>query len=143
MTIRVLSADEYPAVLDLWRRAGLGTIRPEGRDSPAAFARTLETGAGTALGVEEDGALVGVVLATHDGRKGWINRLAVDPAARRRGIGTALLEAAEASLRERGLTVIAALVVEGNDPSLDLFAKAGYSLWRQVLYLSKRDTDGA
>ena len=34
---------------------------------------------------EAGGELVGVVLGTHDGRKGWINRLAVAPAYQRRG----------------------------------------------------------
>ena len=48
--------------------------------TPEAFAREIESGTATVIGAEDaDGTLIGVVVATHDGRKGWINRLATDP----------------------------------------------------------------
>ena len=51
------------------------------------------------IGAFADGKLVGIVVATHDGRKGWINRLAVHPDYRRRGIAKKLIEEAEEYLR--------------------------------------------
>ncbi|MHC4469684.1 MAG: GNAT family N-acetyltransferase [Planctomycetota bacterium] len=141
MPIRELGVEDHASVVHLWRRAGLSTVRPEGRDSPAEFARQLSSGHQRVLGLEEEGRLVGAVVATHDGRKGWINRLAVLPDARGEGRGSRLLSAAEEVLRSEGMPVLAALVEEENEPSLLLFAKAGYRVDRSVLYLSKRDLE--
>jgi len=61
-------------------------IRPKGRDSREAFEGQLASGIQTAVGIEmEQGDLIGVVLVTHDSRKGLINRLAVHPDWRRKG----------------------------------------------------------
>ena len=143
MAIRELGIGDHPAILDLWRRAGLSTLRPDGRDGREAFARQLATGCQTVLGLEEDGVLTGVVVANHDGRKGWISRLAVDPDARREGRARRLITAAEATRRSRGIQVLAALIEEENEASVRLFEEAGYSIGQHILYLSKRESEDA
>lgn len=138
--IRVLDVQDYDRLLDLWQRAGLHSLRLQGRDSREAIARQLQTGVQTILGLEVEGRLVGAVVATHDSRKGWINHLAVDPDYRRRGYGLRLVQAAEETLRSQGMQVIAALVESDNAPSLALFQKAGYvEIDQGMHYLSKRD----
>ncbi len=140
--IRFLTVEDYDALLDLWQRAGLHSLRPKGRDSREAIARQLQSGVAALLGLEVDGRLVGAVLATHDSRKGWINRLAVDPVYRRRGYGLRLVEAAEAWLREQGMRIVAALVESDNPASLALFQKAGYvEIDPGIHYLTKRESE--
>jgi len=142
--IRQLGLDDYDELLALWQRAGLHSLRPRGRDSRASLARQLASGVQTILGAEVDGQLVGAVVVTHDSRKGWINRLAVDPDHRRRGHGARLIAAAEKALREQGIPVIAALVESGNIASLALFQKTGYvEIDTGIHYLTKRDSDDA
>jgi GNAT superfamily N-acetyltransferase len=54
---------------------------------------------------EDGGTLVGVVgVEAGEGRRGGVQLLLVDPAARRRGIGTRLLEAGVKRLRAAGVT---------------------------------------
>jgi ribosomal protein S18 acetylase RimI-like enzyme len=138
---RLLGASDFDRIMALWQAAGLH-IKPQGRDTRPEFERQLAGGTQTALGVEDDeGNLIGVVLATHDGRKGWINRLAVHPDHRRQGIGLALVEVAEQALRERGMRVIAALIEPDNEASLALFRAADYAEWEGLHYMSKRDSD--
>jgi ribosomal protein S18 acetylase RimI-like enzyme len=139
MELKTLGIEDYDAVMALWRRSGLPS-RPRGRDSREAFARQCENGAQTVLGLEEKGRLIGVIIATHDGRKGWINRLAVDPDRRRQGHARRLIVAAEEALRAQGIHVIAALVEKHNAASLTLFEQAGYLQADYVCYLSKRDS---
>lgn len=137
--LRPLGLEDYEALLALWQRAGLHSLRPQGRDSRAALAQQLASGIQTILGLEVEGQLVGAVVATHDSRKGWINRLAVDPAYRRRGYGMRLIAAAEEVLHKQGIHVIAALIEPDNTASLALFRKAGYAE-TALHYLSKRDS---
>ena len=137
--LRRLTIEDHAAILALWQRAGLHSIRPEGRDSREGFAKQL-AGGQIAIGLEEDGRLVGVVIVTNDTRKGWINRLAIDPDYRRKGYGEHLVRAAEDALHEAALHLIAAFIEEGNSASLTLFEKLGYAAHSKIVYVSKRDS---
>ncbi len=140
--LRHLTIDDHTALLALWQRAGLHSIRPVGRDSRSEFGKQL-AGGQIAIGLEEDGRLIGVVIVTNDTRKGWINRLAIDPDFRRKGYGEELVRAAEEVLHEAGMHLMAAFIEEGNDASLALFEKLGYATHQHLYYLSKRDSADA
>ena len=133
----MLDASHHAEIMDLWRQAGLH-VRPEGRDTPAAFARQMATGAQTILGLRDEERLVAVVIATHDSRKGWINRLAVLPAYRGQGLALRLIRLCEEHFQGLGIEVWAALIEDWNQESLALFRKAGYALTRNITYASRR-----
>lgn len=135
--IRDLSIADYDDLIRMWGKAGLPS-RPRGRDSREAITRQMEGGTSLFLGAEQDGELVGVVLGTHDGRKGWINRLAVHPAHRRRGIGRALVYAVEARLEAMRIEIIGSLIEDWNEDSMAFFARLGYVAHRDIVYFSKR-----
>jgi ribosomal protein S18 acetylase RimI-like enzyme len=141
-TLRRLTIDDYEAMLALWQRAGLHTIKPTGRDSRSEFEKQF-AGGQIAIGLEEDRKLIGVVIVTSDTRKGWINRLAIDPDYRRKGYGEQLIHAAEETLREAGLHMTAAFIEDSNAASLGLFEKLGYVPHPTVVYVSKRDSADA
>jgi ribosomal protein S18 acetylase RimI-like enzyme len=137
-----LGEADYERILELWRRAGLN-IRVEGRDSAATFARQMQWGVQRVAGLRERDRLVAVVVLTHDGRKGWINRLAVDPAYRRRGLARRLIAEAERWFaQEIGLEVWAALIEQENAASQALFESIGYGR-HDLVYVSKRTWAGA
>ncbi len=137
MEIRRLGISDYDRLTALWERAGL-PYRPRGRDRRDRVAKELEGGRCAYLGAERDGELVGAVVATDDGRKGWINRLAVSPEARRSGIAKALVGAAEAVLAARGILIISCLIEGENEPSLGLFASLGYVRQDDIVYHARR-----
>ncbi len=93
------------------------------------------------MGAYHGGRLVGTIIATDDGRKGWINRLAVDPEHRNEGAGSELLAAAEEALADRGRRIVAALVEGWNDGSLRFFEAHGYARHPDIHYLSKRTSE--
>lgn len=135
--IRELSIDDYDSLVELWNRSGL-PYKPAGRDSRGHIARELEGPCSIFLGAEVDGELAGAVLGTHDGRKGWINRLSVAPEHRRKGIGRALVRAVEKRLEGLGIEIVTCLIETWNDRSLAFFDALGYVRHDDILYFSKR-----
>jgi N-acetylglutamate synthase len=136
-TLHDLGTDDYDEILTLWELAGL-PVRPEGRDAPERFARQMADDRQRVVGLREGAKLIAVVVLTHDGRKGWINRLAVDPAYRRRGLAGCLVAEAERwFVEEQGLEIWAALIEGENRDSQALFGALDYKR-HDVVYVSKR-----
>lgn len=84
MKIRDLGPEDYDGLIALWEEAGL-SYRLHGRDGCERIAREIEGACSVFLAAEEEGRLIGAALGTYDGRKGWVNRLAVLPEHRGRG----------------------------------------------------------
>lgn len=137
VTVRELRAEDYDALAALWREAGL-PFRPRGRDTREAIARQLREATAAYLVAEAGDTVVGAVLGSHDGRKGWINRLAVSPAYRRRGIGARLVAEVERRLAALGIEIFACLIEDWNEDSLATFQKLGYKPFQDITYLTKR-----
>jgi N-acetylglutamate synthase len=135
--IRPMKEDDYEGLITLWERAGLH-YKPHGRDRRELIEKESASPQAVYLIAEKDRACVGSVLGTHDGRKGWINRLAVDPDFRRQGLARRLIQEAERRLLNRGITITACLIEEVNDASMEVFLHAGYTMHRDIVYFSKR-----
>jgi ribosomal protein S18 acetylase RimI-like enzyme len=89
---------------------------------------------------EEAGRTVGFVLVVHDlpdevslTEQAFVAYMAVEPGARRRGIGRALLDAVERLAAERGVDYVSLMVTEENAAALDLYADAGFATERRML----------
>lgn len=65
--------------------------------------------------------------------QGFIAYMAVEPDARRRGVGLALLVAAEERARSRGLPFVSLMVTEDNVAAREMYAQAGYRTERRLL----------
>lgn len=139
LQIRPLRERELHAMTRVWELAGL-PYRQTGRDSLESLQEQRKAYPDLFIGAFIDEALVGVAIASDDGRKGWINRLAVIPEARRHGIGTAMVEECERALRTRGRGVFSILIEGVNQASEDLFLGMGYKLEEDIKYYAKRDS---
>jgi ribosomal protein S18 acetylase RimI-like enzyme len=127
-------ASDAEAVIALWQACGL--TRPW-NDPAADFALALAGPESTVLVARDAAAVVGAVMVGFDGHRGWVYYLAVDPAARRGGLGRALMAAAEAWLRARGAPKLQLMVRDDNAAALDFYAALG--LERQpVVTLGRR-----
>lgn len=140
MEIRRLTIVDYKEIIRLWSRAGLPS-KPGGRDSRQEIAAQMDANPDFFLGAFEGRHLVGTAIVSSDMRKGWINRLAVDPNCRRRGVAKALIEESEKTLRGHGIRIFCGLIEASAKASKALFKKCGYMEHRDISYFSKRDGD--
>ncbi|TLZ84701.1 MAG: GNAT family N-acetyltransferase [Methanobacteriota archaeon] len=129
MAIRIgpLRRSDYDAMIALFRVCGLNP-KIKGRDSLPSFTEQLRRNADSYPGAFDGDRLVGTVLGTHDTRKGWINRLAVDPRYRRRAVAARLVRRCELVLRKNGVDMFAALVEPENKASAAFFRSQGYDI---------------
>ena len=122
--VRVGSPADVDALLDLWLVAAENASRPS--DGRSAVLALLQRDPEALLVAEEGGRLVGSVVAGWDGWRAHLYRLAVHPDQRRRGIGQALLEAAEARLASLGALRFDAMVLDENQLGHRVWQAAGY-----------------
>lgn len=140
--IRHLTIDDYDEIIRVWSDAGL-PFKPHGRERRDLLAREMAQPFCRVLGLELNHRLIGVIIANWDGRRGWLNRLAIDPDYRGKRYAGLLIEAAEQFLESQGAIVLAGLIDEENSPSMAAFARAGYSCVTEVRLWRKRKSPEA
>ena len=85
----------------------------------------------------EGPVVVGSVMAGYEGHRGWISRIAVLRAHRRKRIGQALLLEAEKRLAALGCIKIDLQILETNSAVVRFYEEAGYEIEPRVS-MSKR-----
>lgn len=137
VVVRRMRAGDYPAVANIWAGSGL-PYQPRGRDSEDRIGEQMARDSSIFLVAEDRGKVVGVVLVTHDLRKGWLNRLAVLPEEQGKGIAKLLVRRAEEELAALGISVFAVQIHAHNQASRRLFAELDYKEHPDIVYCSKR-----
>ena len=129
--IRPARPDEAAAVLEFWRAAAEGTSIS---DDPNGVRLLIERDPEALLLAIEGERVVGTVIAGFDGWRCHLYRLAVAPDRRRRGIGSALLDAAHRRFESFGGRRADAMVLERNETGQLTWSAAGYQRedqWRR------------
>ncbi|MDD3626666.1 MAG: GNAT family N-acetyltransferase [bacterium] len=137
MKIRELTIKDYSKIIDLWTVSGL-EFKPKGRDSRKSIQGEMKKSSCIYLGAFEKEELIGTLIVTDDGRKGWLNRLAIHPDYRRKGIAKKLSRAGEKILFKKGIGIIALLIFDHNEKSQNLAKSLGYEEHRDIVYFTKR-----
>lgn len=117
MTIRHMKIEDYPLVYGLWTRCTGFTMR-DIDDCEDAIKTFLKRNPDTCFVAEDDdGRIIGAILAGNDGRRSRIYHTAVDPDARGRGIGSMLVGRVVETLRAIGLPKVAVGVPQTTMPA--------------------------
>jgi ribosomal protein S18 acetylase RimI-like enzyme len=123
LTVRTARISDIDDVLAFWRLAGEDTDRSDSRDD----VRMLLARDPAALALaEDDGELVGSLIAGWDGWRCHLYRLAVHPDRRREGIGRVMISDAERRFAALGAKRVDAMVLDDNE--------LGHVAWRATGY---------
>jgi len=122
--IEDLSEESADEAVRLWHASGL--TRPW-NDPHADLRRALASPTSTVLAAsDDDGHILGTAMLGHDGHRGWVYYLAVQPELRRAGLGRQLMEASEAWLRDHGVPKVNLMVRGTNAEVIAFYEALGY-----------------
>ena len=124
--IRPMVMSDYAAVRRLWESCdGIGV---NDADHPASLRRYLARNPGMSFVARRDDRVVGTVLCGHDGRRGYLNHLAVHPQFRRRGLARQLVDRSLEALEGDGIAKCHLFVFSTNQDGRRFWQRIGWEL---------------
>ena len=136
MKIRRMKAEDYDSVYELWiHTPGMGLNDLD--DSREGIEGYLRRNPRTCFVAEEKDNLTGVILAGHDGRRGFIYHTTVAAEYRRQGNGSLLVKAAVKALEEEGIHKAALVVFDRNTLGNAFWEAQGFAERTDLVYRNR------
>lgn len=131
LIIAPIADADVAAVAALWQRCDL--TRPW--NDPTADIALARRGPNSAVLVGRDGdSIAASVLVGHDGHRGWVYYVAVDPDQRGKGRGREIMNAAEDWLRQAGIAKLQLMVRPDNTKVQAFYESIGYDEQQRVIF---------
>jgi ribosomal protein S18 acetylase RimI-like enzyme len=121
--IREIRDQDIERVIEIWHASGVTRPWNDPRKD-IAFARSNSHS--TILVAALDESVVATVMVGHDGHRGWVYYLATEPAHQGKGLGRAMMTAAERWLLKRGVWKLNVLVRNDNARVVGFYEHLGY-----------------
>ena len=121
---RPFAIADYEAAIELWKKVeGLDVAEGDDRETIRRFLERNRELSRVAL---VSGTIVGAVLCGHDGRRGYIYHLAINPAYQGLGIAKRLISECLEGLKRAGLERVNILVAKDNPRGLEFWRRTGW-----------------
>ncbi|MBR0870658.1 GNAT family acetyltransferase [Bradyrhizobium tropiciagri] len=131
LAIAPITDGDVADAIALWQRCGL--TRPW--NDPAADIALARRGPGSAVLVGRDnGRIVATAMVGHDGHRGWVYYVAVDPDRQGKGLGRSIMSAAEDWLRAAGVPKLQLLVRRENTRAGAFYQSLGFEESTSVMF---------
>jgi ribosomal protein S18 acetylase RimI-like enzyme len=124
MDYRKLQITDHQDLMLLWQNCDGISLRDA--DTRQAMQKYLERNPGISFVAEVDAMIVASLMAGQDGRRGYIQHLAVDREQRKQGIAGRLLELCLQALLAQGIVKSHVHVLNTNEPGRDFWSRRGW-----------------
>jgi len=124
MQYRTMQLSDYDGLLQLWRACPGLSMRDA--DSIEGTENYLLRNPGMSFVAVKGEVIVGSLMAGHDGRRGYIQHLAVAPASRQQGIASRLVELCLQALKHQGIVKSHVHVLGLNSPGREFWSNRGW-----------------
>ncbi|HIV91139.1 MAG TPA: GNAT family N-acetyltransferase [Candidatus Eisenbergiella stercoravium] len=128
--LRKMTIEDYENVSALWHKIKGFSIRSID-DSREGVERFLKRNPDTSVVAVEDGKVVGAILCGHDGRRGCLYHVCVDPEYRMRGIGKSMVVFCMNALKAENISKVSLIAFTRND--------IGNMFWRTIGWTKRED----
>lgn len=136
MIFRVMEENDYQGVYDLWTNTpGMGLNTTD--DSEEGYKKYLKRNPSTSFVALDGNKIAGVIMAGHDGRRGYIYHTAVLPEYRGNHIGKKLVDLAMSALEKEGINKVALVVYENNKIGNKFWESQGFTTRDDLIYRNK------
>lgn len=131
LAIAPIEDADVAAVVALWQRCDL--TRPW--NDPAADIALARRGPNSAILIGREGeVVVATAMVGHDGHRGWVYYVAVDPDRQGKGHGRAIMAGAEDWLRQAGIAKVQLLVRPDNNKVQAFYESLDYDEQERVIF---------
>ena len=138
LSIRAFAEADRAPVKALW--VGCGLVVPYNNPDADIDLAAGRENSDVLVGCAADGSLVATAMVGHDGHRGWLYYVAVDPALQGQGIGKAAVRAAEDWLGRHGVWKTNLLVRAENAAVKGFYEALGYTV-NPVLCMARKIED--
>ena len=125
-----MTIEDYEEIYALWKRIKGFAMRSID-DSKEGVERFLKRNPDTSVVAVKDEKVVGAILCGHDGRRGCLYHVCVDPSYRKQGIGTGMVVFAMNALRKEQISKVSLIAFTQND--------IGNAFWRKIGWTQRED----
>jgi ribosomal protein S18 acetylase RimI-like enzyme len=134
-TVRSMTIEDYEEAVQLWQNTEwISLTDTDAREPIELF---LDRNPGLSLVAHDGDELIGVILCSHDGRRGYLHHLAVGKRYRRHGIGTALVRRCLKALAKEGIVKCNIFFLEENEAGIAFWEQNGFKLLPHFGWMQK------
>jgi ribosomal protein S18 acetylase RimI-like enzyme len=138
--IREMTIDDYEMAIELWRKTeGMALSEADSRESIAYY---LNRNEGMSFVCTDCEQIIGTILCGHDGRRGYIYHVAVNPNYRGQSIGRKLVDCSLGRLKLAGIAKCHLMVIEDNEIGNQFWSRSGW-MKRDGILLYSSETNEA
>ena len=127
---REMQVSDYDNVMALWLQTEHMLIREA--DSRENITLYLDKNPNMSFVAEQHGKIIGAVLAGTDGRRGYLQHLAVDAEHRGQRIGKSLVEKVTQSFAQIGISKTHLFVNTDNEQAQQFYQSMGWEVRKEV-----------
>lgn len=124
MQYRPMVISDYDAIIDLWTKSE--GVRLRDADSKQGIEKYLSRNPGFSFVAQHEGAVIGTIMAGHDGKRGYIQHLSVEGSHRRKGIGKELVRLCLEALKKEGILKSHLMILVENGAAKLFWASLGW-----------------
>jgi ribosomal protein S18 acetylase RimI-like enzyme len=119
-----MKISDYDKMISLWQE--VEGVKLRDADSYDGIQKYLHRNPGLSFIAEDDGNIIGTIMSGHDGKRGYIQHLAVIPNQRKSGTGSELLSLCIQALKKEGILKSHIHVLSNNEPAKNYWSNRGW-----------------
>jgi ribosomal protein S18 acetylase RimI-like enzyme len=132
--VRIMTVNDWDGINEVWKdHEGTNPVD----DSAEGFTRYIRRNPTTSFVAEDNGRIIGTILAGHDGRRGIFHHVSVLPEYQKQGVGKMLVESAMDALGKEGISKVLLVVFEHNKNGNEFWEHMGFTVRNDLIYRNK------